>query len=140
MGKDERTRGVLAHAATAPVHLAAEESTVMKARAVALAALRNISSASCNKEPMWADTAVRAAIIAAASINGGEISTDARESRMHAVAALKSFASVNSGVKDTLWADSEPAKAALVAAAKLSTVVHADHRCREYAIAALRYI
>merc|ERR1740121_2886237 len=141
MWNDEGVRGALVGAAAATAEAAAEVATDARARAVALGALRNIASATPNKAKMWGDECgTRAAVVAAAGVSGQDLSSEARESRMHALAALRYFASISEEAADgPLWADCEPAKAALVAAAKLSAIEHTDHKAREYAVAALRY-
>lgn len=135
--------GAAGAAAAAAIASALPASSIVhaeKARAAALGALRNLSSAAPNKEGIWADEAgARAAIIAAAEIALKDISKDVREARMHAVGALRSLSSVNADKTDPLWKDCEAAKSALIAAAALSTTEHADHKSREYAVAALRH-
>lgn len=136
MWNDENVRGVLVAAALP----GADDAPAAKARAAALGALRNIASATPNKEPMWSDEeGARAAIIAAAEVADENVGKDAREARMHAIAALRSFSSVSAEKTDPLWQGCEAAKNALIAAAKLSTTEHADHKSREYAVAALRH-
>lgn len=156
MWNDERVRSVLVRAAAAPGDAAAaEDPRLSRARAVALGVLRNIASDDFNKVPMWADQqGARAAVLAAAGLVGEDLSVDAREARMHAVATLRCFAwmgpaegscgalqgsAAAGGCQGPLWRNCERAVEVLVAAAQLSTAEHVDHKCQEHAAAALRH-
>jgi len=140
MWSDSGVRSVLVKAAAAPAEGSTEPPAASRARAVAMGALRNIASTTPNKEPMWADAdGARAAILAAAGVAAENLGTDARESRMHAIAALRYFASITDGVTDPLWQNCKEAQVALVAAAKLKSKDHSDNKAREYAVAALRH-
>merc|ERR1712154_308106 len=120
----------------------ADDPCASRARAVAMGALRNIAVANANKEPMWADeSGARAVIVAAAAVSSQNVSTDTREAREHAIAALRHFAVVGDGSvpSEPLWKDHEAAKAALIAAAQFSTEEQSDRKARDYAVAALRH-
>merc|ERR1719346_599821 len=119
-----------------------DDPSASRARAVALGALRNVAVANPNKEPMWADeNGTRMVIVAAAAVSSQSVSADTRESREHAIAALRHFAVVGDGttMSEPLWKDHEEPKGALIAAAKFNTEQQSDRKARDYAVAALRH-
>jgi len=137
---DSSARDVLVVAAQEPAPEAAKDATMGRARAVGLGAMRNVAMNNANKEPMWSDEQSRRAILSAAKIAGEDLTADQREAREHGIAALRHLAVPDGpGQSAPLWKNNDDAKAALNAAAQLTTEEQTDRKARDYAVAALRF-
>jgi len=114
-----------------------------KARICALSIVKNLTTEANNMEGIWNESELRSALISAAAAPAdATVAEDPCASRARAVAlgALRNVAVANPN-KEPMWADESGARAAIVAAAAVSSqAVGADAReAREHAIAALRH-
>lgn len=136
MWQDAQVRAALAAIAKL---LAPEDH---KARICALSIVKNLTTEAANMEGIWNESDLRAALISAAAEPADGTAEDPCASRARAVAlgALRNVAVANPN-KEPMWADESGARAAIVAAAAVSSqTVGADAReAREHAIAALRH-